>query len=205
MVVEDLRRDQRSRLLTDAYKLAPDLVDAIWGDRESFAHEVLDLWSYHKARARWPVAVERGVPYLRATDRVDYEHGTGAHQLDPLLDDLLADRKLFPRGLKRPAGGIRWDDEEAPYDWAYYEQQPQRISVSTFADSDQVPPGVLRYLVYHELLHHEDALTPGREEVNHDANFYDRQAIAAETVDAEGWIDSWPERFVVQEAPEPKP
>jgi hypothetical protein len=28
---------------------------------------------------------------------------------------------------------------------------------------------------------------------------YDRQAVADETIDAEGWLDSWEQRFVVRD------
>lgn len=202
IIEQDLRLTERRELIAKARDAAPELVDGFWGGTERFATEVLQLAGFYEARGQWPLDIERHGPYLRGADRVDYSWGDGVRDLDQAFERVTADRDLFPVSLEPPAGGIGWAQRLSVSAWGLYEPDEEAITISPLLDSDEAPDYVLEFLVFHELLHHEDKLRDWTG-LPHGGDFRQRERRFARHVEAEGWLDAWEERYHRLENPGP--
>lgn len=208
----DARRDERDTAIRAAYATNRSLVDAFYGGEEGLRRQVLE--QLFQLEAGIPQSFhELRVPRLRGSDRIDHSFGEGAHDLAAILDRVRNDPRLFPDGVPRPAGGIAWTARAYGSFWADYrwsidepDADPPRIRVNVLLDSKGVEREVIEFLVYHELLHHQDILggkvhpQSGTPYSPHDRDFCKREERHPAIVRANAWIDSFHDRLAAVDA-----
>jgi superfamily II DNA or RNA helicase len=189
----DARPSERDQRVEEAYQRNPSLVDAFYGGRDGLRDAVVDeLARLEKGLPR--TFDELRVPYVHGPDLRDYEYGEGAHDLVAILDRVRTDPALFPEPLPAPEGGIAWTKRGYASIWADYGwQRAPGIRVNLLLDSKTVDEPVLEFLVYHELLHHEDFLA-GRPSP-HDTGFRHREARHPAIVQANKWMDTFTDHY----------
>lgn len=195
IVKGDLRRSEALALIASARDQAPELVDGFWGGQARFTEEVLQVADFFEAHQAWPIDVERDGPYVRSPDRADFAWGGAGRDLDAVFEKLAADLTLFDAPLPKPAGGLHWDTRLTSGAWAYYNPSTNTITVSPLLNSPDAPAFVLDFIMYHELLHHEDHLT-GWAGLPHGGDFRARERRFPRHIEADGWLDAFHDRFV---------
>ncbi|WP_081685629.1 DEAD/DEAH box helicase [Candidatus Solirubrobacter pratensis] len=203
----DARRDEREATIAAAYDANPALVDAYYGGREGLRRQVLEQFS-HLDVGEPESFDELRVPPTRGADRIDHMFATGTHDLQTILERVRTDPALFPEPLAAPAGGIEWTTRALGSIWADYQWQTDspahnfpKIRVNVLLDSPAVEASIIEFLVYHELLHHQDVLEgktnprTGAVHSPHDRDFRDREARHPALVHANAWIDTFHDRF----------
>jgi len=167
----------------EAYERDPRVVDRIWGGRSQFEREVRDEWA----------RILKGLPVPKEEKRIrsitlgeveEWDFGDGGIDLDAVMAGLLEGLELFPERIRYPKGRITWSKQPIR-EWAFYEPGSERIVVNCVLNSSRLiglAGGLeaLRFLVFHELLHHEQNLLdvwPGEwsNTVIHDDAFYRRE------------------------------
>ena len=201
----DARREERGLAIADAHARNPVLVDVFYGGRDGFRRAVLE--ELYRREAGLPRSFdELRLPYVRAPDRVDHTFGEGAHDLAAMRDAVLADRALFPTPLGPPVG-IRWTTRPFGSIWARYipaddTREVARIEVNTLLDAKSVDADVVEFLIYHELLHHQDLVTGKTHPVTgavhspHDPDFREREARHHAILRANAWLDTFHDRLL---------
>jgi superfamily II DNA or RNA helicase len=189
----DARPSERNARVEEAYQRNPSLVDAFYGGHDGLRDAVVDeLARLEKGLPR--SFDELCVPYVRGPDLLDYSYGEGAHDLGAILDRVRTDPALFPESLSAPEGGIGWTKHGYSSIWADYGwQRIPAIRVNVLLDSQMVEEAVLEFLIYHELLHHQDFLAGGGSP--HDTGFRHREARHSAIVQANNWMDTFAEHF----------
>jgi len=195
IVKGDLRPSEARAIISDARDQAPELVDGFWGGQARFTEEVLHVAAFFEAHQAWPIDVERDGPYVRSPDRAEFTWGGAGRDLDAVFDRLAADLTLFEAPLPKPAGGLHWDARATSGAWGLYHPSTKAITVSPVLNSPDAPEFVLDFIVYHELLHHEDCLT-GWAGLPHGGDFRARERRHPRHLEADGWLDAFHDRFV---------
>ncbi|WP_217922219.1 DEAD/DEAH box helicase [Miltoncostaea oceani] len=191
--------DDLSRGTREAYDLQPSVVDRVWGGPDQFAHDVREEWvrllegrpvALEQRRLRLPVAPAQEV----------WSYGNGALDLDVLLGELVNNRELFPIPLPRPPGSVRWTTKPIR-DWAFYRFRDEAIFINSLFDSrDLEEPELVRFLLFHELLHHEQKLFLGHtgtepDSVAHGQAFYEREHTFPDFARLDAFMDDFRRRF----------
>ena len=84
---------------------------------------------------------------------------------------------------------LAWVAESPSRRLGYYFAPLRLLAVNTAFDSERVPRYALEFVVYHELLHHVDALDGiPRRRVHHTRSFKDQERLFSSYVDAERWL-----------------
>lgn len=165
MIEDDLGPSGQLVLIDKAAALAPYLVANFWGGIEGFRAEVFRHYADRVNYGRWSIDIERDCPYVRPGNQLEFAWGTGARDLEAVYDEVANDPLLFPHPLPRPTDGIHWGPRPDS-NWGLYqfdrEADVQRITISPLLDSEEAPLWVLRAVIHHELLHHQDALVVRR-------------------------------------------
>lgn len=174
---------------------APDLVNELFGGLNSFVEEVLTLVARHEAHRVWPVNVE-SAPVLEPEQLEALDYGHGVVDLENLLELVCRDEKLFPGKLPLPIGGIAWASRPARSSWATY-LGGERIRLNPLLDREDTPRAVLNFLVFHELLHHDNHLKGLGG--GHGGVFRQRERLHPDYADANQWLDTWQDHFIVGE------
>lgn len=189
----------------DAYARDPSVVDRIWGGKAQFEREVRDEWA--RILKGLPVPKEeRRIRSITLPEIEEWAFGDGSINLPVIRDELLADPVLFPDDLRPPMGAIEWSGKPLR-DWAFYEVETERIVVSSVLNSTAITDSkdgmeALRFLVFHELLHHEQNLE-GRwagewsNSVIHDDAFYAREHTFPNFERHDAFLDDFFRRFKV--------
>ncbi len=187
--------------VTAAYTRHSRVVDRIWGDREAFSRDVREEWArILDGRAR-PLE-DRRVRIPAISSRDDWPHGDANVDLAEMGKGLLADRDLFPTPLPRPPRSIEWSLERAST-WAVYETETERIVMNSRLNSTALPSvDVVRFVLFHELLHHEQTVLLGMSPVAaqaeaHDAAFYRREHVFPGFAEHDAFLDDFSRRFDV--------
>jgi superfamily II DNA or RNA helicase len=196
----DARRAEREAAIDAAVAANSVLVDTFFGGRDGLRNQVLDrINSLEKGEPQG--FEELRLPRLRSGNRTDYRWGKRAHDLDVILDAVICDPDLFPKELPRPSEGICWAKRPLSSAWAHYswedndaEGLTHRIEVNPLLDAAEVPREVIEFLVYHELLHHEDILG-GNRASPHDRGFRERERKHPAIVDANRFVDTLLDRM----------
>jgi superfamily II DNA or RNA helicase len=172
------------------------LVDAAFGGEQEYRRLVAEIL------VRLDLGVsedfsEIRVPRIGPGPKTDYVYGGHAHDLNGILDRVMVDRTLFKRRLPRLSGGIAWMERPRGSAWAYYDWQRRKsgtltnqIRINPWLDSTVVPEYVIEFLVYHELLHHQDVAVLGDEASHHDQDFRERERTHPRTIEANAFIDT---------------
>lgn len=203
LVKADARREEREAAIATAYETNPAIVDAYYGGPDGLRREVLK--QFVRLEAGDPESFdELRVPTVRGPDRVDHRFGVGAHNLDAILERVRIDATLFNQPLPAPMGGIAWTKRALGSLWADYrwsDDEPPKIRVNVLLDSPDVDEQIIEFLVYHELLHHQDYVEkktdPRKNAIYspHDRDFREREARHPALLKANAWIDTFHERL----------
>jgi hypothetical protein len=110
-----------------------------------------------------------------------------------------ADPTLFDVPQPKPAGGLRWGERLTSGAWGCFNPSTTSITVSPLLNSLEAPEFVLDFIVFHELLHHEDHQS-GRAGAPHGGDFRSRERRFPRHVDADGWLDAFHDRFVADDS-----
>ncbi len=127
-----------------------------WGSVSAYRDEVVACAQRIITGESRPIE-EKRVPRPLRPEQASWRSGTGYWSVDDIARiraEVLADDQLFPDGLTAPAGAIRWSNQYAGA-FAWYMGEPEDIFVSSIFDNPKTDGDLLRYLVFHELLHHE--------------------------------------------------
>ncbi len=210
---DDARRGQREAAITAATDANPTIVEVFYGGRDGLRRQVLE--QLYRLEAGDPQSFdELRVPRVRGTDRLEHSFGEGAHDLHAILERVRTDPRLFPTPLAAPTGGIKWTKRPLGSIWADYQWpadsggggEPAMIRINRLLDSASVDEAVIEFLVYHELLHHQDVAmektepTTGRVWSPHDRDFRHREAKHPATVQANARIDTFHDRLAAVDA-----
>jgi hypothetical protein len=199
IVKGDLRRSEALALIAAARDQAPELVDGFWGGQARFTEEVLQVADFFEAHKAWPIDVEHDGPYVRSPDRMDFSWGNGERSLDRVFEKLTADLTLFDAPPPKPAGGLHWGKRLTSGAWGTFDPSTSSITISPLLNSTEAPEFVLEFIVFHELLHHEDHQSgwPG---APHGGEFRARERKFPDHVDADGWLDAFDDRYVADDS-----
>ena len=81
--------------------------------------------------------------------------------------------------------------------WADYRWSPSsegslqsHIRVNPWLDSSIVPAFVIEFLLYHELLHHQDVMVLDNAHSYHDRAFREREQLHPNTIEANAFVDT---------------
>ncbi len=197
--------DDLVRGTDNAYQRAPSVIDRVWGGRDHFARDVRDEWARILEGRPIPVE-ERRIRSVTLADADEWGFGDGGIDLADMMAGLLSDQTLFPTSLRRPRGGIQWSDGPMR-DWAFYEVDTERIVMNLVLNSRAVAPGrsghqLVQFLLFHELLHHEQKIEARWEGVGssttvHDGAFYLREHQFPGFAEHDAFLDDFMRRFNV--------
>lgn len=207
----DARREERERAVTDAHAANPALVDAFYGGQEGLRRAVLE--ELYMLEAGVPRSFDEiRVPYVSAPDRLDHVYGQGAHDLAAALHKVRTDPALFPMPLPSPPGGLCWSKRPIGAAWAQYvwDNDPDGadayVELNILLDARNVEPDIIEFLIYHELLHHQDVvdgrkphLETGVLQSPHDREFRDRERKHPAITKANAWLDTFLDRLAAIE------
>jgi hypothetical protein len=169
----------------------PALVERVWGDATAYAEDVTGVLTRLSRGEPARPLIER-VPAIVVPERRPLHFGLGIHDLRSLLEVVAADRQLFPGGIDLP-DEIVWTKDERGAWGLYLPGPPSRIVINTELDTDETDERVLTFLIYHELLHHEQWLE-GRP-FGHGRDFKAREAQHPDRVESDAFLDTFRERF----------
>lgn len=190
----------------EAYERHPLVIDRVWGGQGQFERDVRDEWA--RILKGLPIPKEeRRIRSLTFAEAEEWAFGDGGIDLVAIQDELLADRSLFPDGLRRPRSRISWSSG-AIRNWAQYDPLSEYIEVTKVLNSSQLaslPGGLeaLKYLVFHELLHHEQEvlnLLPegATNAMAHDDAFYRREHSYPDFALHDAFLDDFMRQFAAR-------
>lgn len=186
---------------TAVFQEHPALAAAIWGDRYEYVRlvtaELVDR------RMGLPAPLERiALPSVTGGRLEDWTYGGGHVDLDALMRRLIADTTLFRTPLPEPRR-IRWARHGART-WGFYRRETSEIVVNPLLDSPDTPAFVLDFLVYHELLHHEQEVEEHelgpRNHLAHGPRFRAREQEHPHWQEANRFLDTFEERYISRPA-----
>lgn len=80
--------------------------------------------------------------------------GEAGHSLVSLRDNVLSVKRNFPNGAP-VVGELRWSERPNPRLWGFFRYSDRSITINRVLQSPDIPPFVLEYLMFHEMLHAE--------------------------------------------------
>jgi len=84
---------------------------------------------------------------------------------------------------------LAWINESPSHRLGFYFAPLSLLAVNTAFDSEHVPRYALEFVVYHELLHHLDAIdAKPRRRVHHTKSFKEQERLFSSYADAERWL-----------------
>ncbi len=93
----------------------------------------------------------------------------------------------FGRAIKNPVLG--WVKESPATRLGFYFAPLRLLAINKAFDSERVPRYALEFVVYHELLHHLDAIDGRpRRRVHHTKEFREQERLFSSYIDAERWL-----------------
>ncbi|MCC5953698.1 MAG: DEAD/DEAH box helicase [Acidimicrobiia bacterium] len=70
------------------------------------------------------------------------------------LDELTAEVRV-EMGLEKPSPTVRWSQRPIRHYWAYYDERSAEVTVNSVLQTSSISRSTIKFLLYHELLHHE--------------------------------------------------
>ena len=118
----------------------------VYPDRKAYVREVRrhveDLTLDGEGWEEWS-PVELG-------DRLKEPLAPGSWDLEELCTEVQAEM-----ALKKPLPGVAWSTRPLRRYWAHYSASPATVTVNSVLQTDSISRDSLKFLLYHELLHHE--------------------------------------------------
>ena len=109
------------------------------------------------------------------------------YSLDALFSQL--NRKYFGNTLRKPA--LSWTDRRSKSLLGRYEFDEDVIFVSRYLDSVRIPPYVVRYILFHEMLHVKYGYRiDGSREIVHPPEFRREEKRFAHYSEANAWLEA---------------
>ncbi len=197
ILARELPPAAQAERITQTCEEFPELIKRLWGSLDTYRAEVLLIVDIIAQGKPYPPPTLDQVPIILDVELQDYSYGQGVRDLRAALEKVLNDPILFPDGLAEPTGGIHWARKVPKSWWAIYRRGDSRITVSPLLDSAQAPEYVLEFVLYHELLHHQNAARDWRGHP-HGEDFPEREQRHPESVEAEAWLDSFHDHYAAR-------
>lgn len=191
--------DDLSQGTRKAYEAHASVVDRVWGGPDQFGHDVREEWV--RILEGRPVPLEERrirVPLVPAQETWSY--GDGDFDLPEFMRQLMDDRERFPAVLPRAPRSVRWSQTPMRH-WAIYRHDDESITLNILVNSRGLEgPELVRLLLFHELLHHEQKVLLGQppdapESVVHGHAFYAREHSYPDFARLDAFMDDFHRRF----------
>lgn len=192
----ELKHTWRQRRGMLEFKISDYLRDAPEGVNESLAWHLLShaahtkcpdgrrdpYLSYAKSRELWLRNRDR---YLSRARNLMVEPRGSARDLRTVFDYVNAN--YFSGRLRNPI--LAWSNESPRQRLGFYFEPLNLMAVNRVLDSERVPRYVLEFVVYHELLHHVDAVNGRRlRRIHHTKRFKAQERAFSSYDEAERWL-----------------
>lgn len=158
---------------------------AIWSDKHHYFQAVMDAIALEE----WK---RDGLDEVVALNLASERSVPEPHEWDlPRICDEEAERMK----LLKEVPPIRFSDRPMKNDFAFYRFDPEEIVVNRVLASKSISENTIRFLVYHELLHHELPRGEG-----HSRRFREREKLHDGWMDANAELDTWKDFWTTNES-----
>ena len=139
-------RDKKNKI-AEIYKENRQLIDNLYGGRESYMRRVDDFMNYPDGVAPLGTVVEEVEKEFYKLDPAPFEES-----LDKLLDEVIKERAAtLGKSFIRPK--ISWTDKDYKTYFGIYYPERKSIKINRVLNSKSIPREVLKFAIYHECLH----------------------------------------------------
>ena len=160
--------------IQDHYSQNAEIIDSIYGNREAYTERVRDFLYYPNGQKPLGIKIEEIQEESLTIDLTPY------YDLDELTDEVVKEMFDDSYGTVPP---IRWCSRPvSTYFGQYnYRENEDWILINPILNSKDVPKEVLKYVIYHELLH--------RDYWNHDKQFRSQEHRYPSWTEHERFLD----------------
>lgn len=139
------RVDEIESEIEAVYNSSKDMLDSIYGSFESYKGRVYDFIKFPDGIVPLGARIEEFPYEFYTLDR------TPIYNLEELVAEVI--KEMFDGDLAaQPA--ISWTDKYYQSYFGAYYRDSNRIKINCILNSKDVPREVVKYIIYHELLHH---------------------------------------------------
>jgi predicted metal-dependent hydrolase len=180
-------------------RLSEVMLDAPYATHQAVAHLLVARLLKQPSPAHYEKLYQRyaATPKVeRAAAEAQRRHGhrqplltTGkVYDLDAIFTKL--NRSYFGNDLARPS--LRWSKHATLSELGHHDEVRNTIVISRTLDDASMPPYVIEFVVYHEMLHlkHPSQLVNGRRRY-HSAAFRAEESRFEQYNEALNWIEAW--------------
>lgn len=132
-----------------------DIILGLYGSLEKYRSVVFNILNYDETK-------EDIEPVEMPIELIPYEIDN-SHDLEKLYEDVKAEMAEHLGDCAQDTGDIRWTDKAYGSYYGCYYYNSGDIEINCILNSSKVPEEVIKYLIYHEMLH--------RKYVRHDDDF----------------------------------
>lgn len=184
MIDDDLRSSEEDKLLSDLFKSKP-IVKEIYKTLENFIKSVGEARNKIKSGDD---NVDKCSVIESIDERAEFNIVEGTYDLEELLKEVVTEFEIFDHAIL-PL--IRWSKKPLRSRFGICIRSGDdkySIGINKLLCSPEVPVEVVKYLIYHEMLHANGYW-------NHDEKFRDNEWKYPRSEECDGFLDEMMERF----------